>query len=491
MSDNTNDRRNELCNRFRQSLSGDSSSMYFDEDELIEIFDYAGDLNDDYLRMEVLLCGARYYPDSVALKQRRALLYYTFGDDLTSKYLQDNAESHGVIWDITRLRNANLMGADAVKALDDILANYSEFDDEEVIQLVDLASSLGRNDWLLSRLDALRAHVSYLPTLLYEIAVMLEMEQRYGEAITLLEELTNLEPYNEQYWFMLAQEYDLDDNIPGALQALDLALAILPGDKAMRFYHARLLARNEDESGRSEAIKSLEQLAESYPDDIDICRFLAALYIETATEENETEARLAAAKTLRKCFSLNKGNRKLASDLMAIDAESSDKLIAEVDKVDAPTDINGWIAWAAELEALGAYDKAIDILNYCQNKLGYRHPSLNEALIIDYFQRQDFAAVCHTFQSPTVGASEATPDTAALVFVAYAISLAKIGRIKEAAEFSKMILKLVVEDGPDDIHYALRRLGAGLVLTDMVDRCTSKRKTDWGLYDPLGLWPKD
>lgn len=487
MSDNNNDRRDELCNRFRQSLAGDASSQYFDEDDLIEIFDYAGDLNDDYLRMEVLLCGARYYPDSVALKERRALLYYTFGDDLTSKYLQDNADSQGVLWDITRLRNANLMGSDAIRALDDILATYSEFDDEEVIQLVDLASSLGQTDWLLSRLDALRAHVTYLPTLLYEIAVMQEMEQRYGDAIKLLEELTDLEPYNEQYWFMLAQEYDLDDNVKGALQALDLALAILPDDKAMRFYHARLLARSDN--GRSKSIEALEQLAKDYPDDIDISRFLAALYIETSPEDDDTQARIAAAKALRKCFSQNRGNRKLASDLMAIDAAPSEQLIAEVDKVDAPTDINGWIAWAGELEALGAYDKAIDILNYCERKLGYRHPSINEALIIDYFQRQDFAAVCHTFQTPTVGASEASPDTAALVFVAYAISLAKIGRLKEAAEFSKMILKLVVEDGPDDINYALRRLGAGLVLTDIVDRCTSDRETDWSGYDPLGLWP--
>lgn len=487
MTENNNDRRNELCDRFRQSLTGrDSSSQYFDEDDLIEIFDYAGDLNDDYLRMEALLCGARYYPDSVALKQRRALLYYTFGDDLTTKYLEDNADQHGLLWDITRTRNANPMGADAVKALDGMLSVYGEFDDEEVIQLVDLASSLGQTNWLLDRLDALRSHVTYLPTLLFEIAVMLEIEHRYDEAIKLLDELTDLEPYNEQYWFMLAQEYDLNDNVDGALQALDLALAILPGDKAMRFYHARLLARNAD--SREQALRSLEQLSKDYPDDIDINRFLAALYIETAPKGGQDTARISAAKVLLKCFSHNNGNRKIASDLMAIDAMPSESLLAEVDRTDPPSDVSGWVAWAGELEALGAYDKAIDILTYCERKLGYKHPSINEALVIDYFQQRDFAAVCHTFQMPTVGASTATPDTAALVFVAYAISLCKIGRLKEASEFAKMILKLVVEEGPDDITYALRRLGTGLVLTDIIERCKSRAKTDWAAYDPLGLW---
>lgn len=487
MTDNTNDRRNELCSRFRKSLSGDASSIqYFDEDELIEIFDYAGDLNDDYLRMEVLLCGARYYPDSAPLKQRRALLYYTFGDDLTNKYLQDNAAQHGLLWDITRIRSANPMGKEAVEALDRMLKEYNEFDDEEIIQLVDLASSLGQTDWLLSRIKKLRKHVTYLPTLLYEIAVQLEIDQRYDEAIQLLEQLTDLEPYNDQYWFMLAQEYDLNDNPSGALQALDLALAILPGDKAMRFYHARLLAR--DNATHRQSIDSLKKLAVEYPDDIDISRFLAALVIESAPEDDDDSARKFAIKVLNNCYELNKGNRKLASDLLAINGTPAHQLIPEVDAAQPPADVSGWIAWAAELESLGAYDKAIAILTYCEAKLGYKHPSINEALIIDYFLLQDFKSVCSSFESRTVGASSATPDVAALVFVIYAISLAKLGRKKEAAEFSNMILKLVVEDGPDDISYSLRRLGAGMVLTDIVDRCTTRRHTDWSTYDPLGAW---
>ncbi len=487
MPDNSNDRREELCSRFRQSLaSPNDSSHYFDEDELIEIFDYAGDLNDDYLRWEAMLCAARYYPDSAAMKQRRALLYYTFGDDLISKYLSDNSAQHGVLWDISRARAANQRGAKAEAALDRILADYDEFDDEEVIQLVDLATSLNQTNWLLSRLDSLRNHVTYLPTLLYEIAVMLELEKRYSEAIKLLEELTDLEPYNEQYWFMLAQEHDLNDNVNGALQALDLALAILPEDKAMRFYHARLLAR--EDNTRKQAIKALEKLAKEYPEDVDISRFLAALIIESSDDLIMKDASYKAADVLNRCYALNRGNRQLASDLMAVNGAPETVLLADVDSTDPPTDVNGWIAWAADLEVLGAHDKAIQILEYCNKKLGYRHPAVNEALIINYFLLQDFDAVCKAFETPTVGESTATPDDAALVFVAYAISLAKVGKTKSAADFSRMIMKLIVEDGPDDITYALRRLGAGLVLTDIIERCKSRTKQDWSTYDPLGIW---
>lgn len=488
MGEQAYDRRDDLCKRFRESLASSSrDGQYFDEDDLIEIFDYAGDINDDYLRFEVLLCGARFYPDSEPLKERRALLYSTFGEDLSSKYLEDNDRQQGALWDIARMRNSSPLGQDAVRGLDLLLENYAEFNDEEVIQLVDLASSLGQTDWLVSRLESLRAHVTYLPTLLYEIAVMLEIDGRYEEAISLLDELTSLEPYNEQYWFMLAQEYDLADNAKGALSALDLALAILPEDKAMRFYHARLLAR--DEHSRLKAVESLERLVADYPEDIDICRFLSALYIESDYDIDNAAQKAAAV--IRNCFEKNPGDRKLASDLLALDAAPTDGVIAEVDRHNSPADVKEWIDWAAELHELGAYDKAIAILRYCERKIGKADAGVNDALVVNYFMQKDFRSVCQCFERRSDGESSSTPDQAALLFCIYAISLAKIGRTKEASDFSKMILECVIKNGSDGISYALRRLGAGLVLTDIVERVKSRRRTDWDDYDPLGAWLKD
>ena len=218
----------------------------------------------------------------------------------------------------------------------------------------------------------------------------------------------------------------------------------------------------------------------------EICRFLAALYVESTDDEDK--ARTKAAAVLRKCFKLNPGDRKLASDLLAVDNVSSEEIITLVDRNQPPADVSEWIAWAGELEELGAFDKAIDILLYCERKIGKTDAAINESLVIDYFMQADFKEVCRRFESQTVGMSAATPDDAALIFVAYAISLAKTGREKEALHFSNMILKLIVEDGPDDITYALRRLGTGLVLTDIIKRCQSKKKTDWTDYDPLNAW---
>ena len=64
MSYNSNDgvSRDDLYRRFRESLSKPITERFFDEDELVDIFDYAGDIDDAYARVEVLCCGARLYP---------------------------------------------------------------------------------------------------------------------------------------------------------------------------------------------------------------------------------------------------------------------------------------------------------------------------------------------------------------------------------------------------------------------------------------------
>ena len=43
-------------------MATNRSSLYFDEEELVELYDYASDLRDRYTALEVLFCGERLYP---------------------------------------------------------------------------------------------------------------------------------------------------------------------------------------------------------------------------------------------------------------------------------------------------------------------------------------------------------------------------------------------------------------------------------------------
>ena len=59
------DERRELYDKFRAGLKGgDETSSFYDEDDLIDIYDQAADLEDEYVKIEVLLAGSRLYPDS-------------------------------------------------------------------------------------------------------------------------------------------------------------------------------------------------------------------------------------------------------------------------------------------------------------------------------------------------------------------------------------------------------------------------------------------
>ena len=65
--DDYRDQHIKMLSRFIAALAKGGDDCWFDEDELVQIFDYAGDTGNDYVRAEVLMWGARYFPDSKIL----------------------------------------------------------------------------------------------------------------------------------------------------------------------------------------------------------------------------------------------------------------------------------------------------------------------------------------------------------------------------------------------------------------------------------------
>lgn len=49
--DNDMNPREELYRRFKESLTHPVLDRFFDEDELVDIYDYAGDMDDDYVQL--------------------------------------------------------------------------------------------------------------------------------------------------------------------------------------------------------------------------------------------------------------------------------------------------------------------------------------------------------------------------------------------------------------------------------------------------------
>lgn len=259
----------ELYNRFKESLrNGTVESEFFDADDLIIIIDQAVDLDDEYVQIEALMRGYRFFPDNEELATRRAFLYYDLHLDAGVSNMidrrRDSGAENGPMWNILqlRMREEDITDAEADSLLEQLLKTPGKFDDETVIQLVDCASACGRYDWLKANEKRLRAKTDYAPTLLYELFIVADMQHDTDYAVRLLEELTEIEPFNIDFWNALAQTQSNAGDTESALASLDYALAIESDNVAALTLKATILIRD----GRNnDALEILKPLGESAP----------------------------------------------------------------------------------------------------------------------------------------------------------------------------------------------------------------------------------
>lgn len=476
IDDENDDRRRELCDRFRQSLSKPVSERFFDEDELIDLFDFAGDMADDYLRMEVLMCGARLYPDSELLKQRRAIFYTFMSEDAAAKFLEDNSQETSPLWDIMRLRSRAPQGKDAEKAMRYLLDGVDRLDDEEVIQFVELASSLGIYDWLPANEKLLRRKVQYLPILLYEMAVVSELNHNYENAVRYLEELTESEPFSAYYWFMLAQDYDMLGKREQALSAVDYSLAVDPENKDALQLRARMLMSNEDTQQEAETI--IRDLAEKYPEDIDVQRVAAFISLANGNVA-------ASRETMRQCLERFPGDRAVLSDAVGTGLGDLPEVLDRFYKSTDERDEDTWLDWAEDLKDCGLFEEARQVLEaYDRNS---PVPMADRSVYLDtLFMLQQFEMLCVIFDDDR-------EHTLLEGFSRYAniviglVSQLKCGRVDKARE----ILRYVNEhDSPEVSGTAdmLQRITAMALVNDINNILSKNRRTDWSSFDPFGIW---
>lgn len=230
MADNSinqpDDSRRELYERFRSELADDRRGIYFDEEELVDIYDYAADMRDRFIAFEALLCGERLYPASAVLAERRALFCLDM-DDFTGSAAVRQLPENSVIRSLAELRLSHPDRDTAVAELDRLLDLNPELTDEEILRLCDTAEELDLYPWLIANRDKIAAHTDYQPTFLYELAQIAQPHDP-EQALKILEELTMIEPFSIDFWILSAQIHIGEQHYDKALAAIEYALAIDP-----------------------------------------------------------------------------------------------------------------------------------------------------------------------------------------------------------------------------------------------------------------------
>ncbi len=438
--------RDELIERFRADLHRPLSERYYSEDELLEIFDVAGDEYDDYLRSEVLLLGAHLYPDSRELLGRRAIYYRQTNTDAFNSFLGDNPTEISPLWEILRLATLTGPKEAIVDEVEKFIATARLDEDEEVIQFVQALHTLGLDSWLVKNLDMIRGKVTYLPTLLYEIAVTAEDSPVLdGIAIKMLEELTEIEPYSPEYWTLLAYSY---------------------------LNHDRL-----DDAKTAEIDRVLERLAELDPSDPDI----ALLAVMRADEAGEAAK---ARRLLDKFHPQVKSSRALVAKAIALGYDALDEMLMNLYD-SGIVDREEWLSLAEVAYSTGEPLMLQSVLRIYQAKAGQplNHDFLMSRML---FATKQYELAVNIFANADESGTLRRPENLYVAYSQYLLILLRLGRYAEARE-AVMAMKNMLDTEPGMPGNKMERYGASVFMNDILSRLDNPAATDWDSYDPLGL----
>ena len=476
--DNERNPREELYQRFKKSLTQAVNQRYFDEDELVEIFDYAGDLQDDYVQLEVLLCGARLYPESTGLSERRLLFYLDTSEDDTdqrteaaSKYLADNPDTTSILFDIARMETNP--GDDPEASLEYILHQYDSFGDEETIRFVDLAIDLGQYKWLIDHLDEISSKVPYKPTLLYEIAR--EADSRYDNEtlVRTADGLIEAEPFTVGYWIMLFRGQARLDRRDDARTTYDSAKALAADDPEAMLAIADTVYTSAPYL-LGDMAETLRSIKEQHSDDFNYTDAYCAMLVQMGNMSgaiNEIKAYLdRAVRQLLMCNAAD--SRKYVEQFFAI---------AESDAI-AELDIESLAQGLCMRGAMRSVNALLSTLDESQSMTEPYYSMWVEALfalghydkVVELGQRQDL--IDSTMQMPLKGASMA---------FAYTVSLLKCGKFDDAKAFAdkmNQIFQSTLQDVPLPLRMAIN------CFMSLIPKISNHGddKLYWEYFDPLG-----
>lgn len=469
-------RREKLYMKFRADLVSGHIASGYDENDLIEIYDYANDIYDEYVQMEVILSGARIYPESEELAQRRAFfLYTTLSMTEGAVNIAMNHKGETALWAILLLLVKHPPIEESIKEMNSIVDTFADFDDETIIQLVDACVELELYDWLKENRELIKKRCLYPDTFLYELSQVADGKRDHEFGISVLEELTMLEPFNSLYWHMLAQQYVNNDDYNNALQAIDYALAIDPKSTNMLVTKAQILYdMNQD---REKARSMMREVLLEDPDNALANHTLAAML----ALDGNTEGALAI---IRNYLKEHPGDKEAIDHLLTIgNREVDNEEINRYFKSGALSTEQEWVAWADTFYQREQYQACADIL-LCRL---YNTDSLFDwtQLLESLYRCGRYAEVVELYRKYVLrvrdisGLSLSLPD--ALIMV---LSLLREGYQTAAKELADFIVNYNISD-INPYEKRLVAIGVQSVLRNILDAIDSSQDVPLSSIDPF------
>lgn len=261
MQDNIYD----IYEQFKKDVHDRLPDIYYDEEDIVMVYDLAGDNGDAYIQLKALQLGYKLFPESEDLLLRAGFSLFS-RDDIRplQDFLDDNKDKKGFIWDILRLRASYYSNESFnVGDLDNLLAENTFNDEEELIQLMNLIEDADEIEWLKENYQKIIDASKYKDTTYNELARVFDGRD-HDLAVKMLEGLTGEDPFNADGWLKLSELYEGCDRNEDARMALDYAKAIRSDHLYTDYLDACLLLQDDPSSRRASDI--LERVIKENPE---------------------------------------------------------------------------------------------------------------------------------------------------------------------------------------------------------------------------------
>lgn len=361
----------ELYERFLQDVMNNDNSEFYEEDELLDIYDYAQDEGDDMVQLYVLLAGARLYPDSTFLDERKACMLSAINEESARRMFDRKGRKDSALWRVLELALKNYPDGNPEDDLADLLASDVRFSCEAIIRLIDTLHDLDRDDLIAGNVTAIAERTDFVGPLYYEAAETLINNLRYIPAARdLADELTTSEPFAPHNWVLLARAELGLEHVSEAVAAADYALAIDPANTQAKLVKG--LALISDEKTRGDGMVLLSEVLKTEPDN--------ALAVKALAEAYRQERKRGAAMELYRSFmESSDANSYALLDALKLHPDDPAPLLDIYARYTGDNE-RKWLEMAAQLanehELLGA----LDMLEYY-----HKHYTLHEGM--EYYLR--------------------------------------------------------------------------------------------------------
>ncbi|MDE5799672.1 MAG: tetratricopeptide repeat protein [Paramuribaculum sp.] len=256
-----------LYERFVRSLADQSDLSVYSEDDLLDIYDYTRSIPDDYVAMEVLIAGSRMYPANEDLAKRKVLFMHDFEQDTavveSATHLPvDSLVRTIAIFKVDRPETVEAAKERLLRAV--TRQHKHSIEDGDVYFLIETLNDIGMLDAVSDTSKVLREYIAYPTTLDQELYKIYSEKGDAARAISHCQALTESEPFEANWWELLANAYtNLSDDKAAALEAIEYALALDPESRDGQLLKATLVAAENPEQSK-ELCKAVLRKAPDY-----------------------------------------------------------------------------------------------------------------------------------------------------------------------------------------------------------------------------------